>query len=82
MSPRLRAIIQACILLGLPVGLVFIFPRANAFAQMAAREPRYFWWLRLLVALAIWFKWGDWSQTQALTPRAHWRVACWNCQTR
>ena len=58
MSPRLRAIIQMCILLGLLVGLVLIFPRAEAFVQMAARELRYFWWLILLVALAVWFIWG------------------------
>ena len=58
MSPRLRAIIQVCILLGVLVGLVLIFPRAYAFVEMAARELRYFWWLILLVALAIWFIWG------------------------
>jgi hypothetical protein len=58
MTPRLRALIQFCILLALLVGLVLIFPRAEAFVQMAARELRYFWWLILLVALAIWFIWG------------------------
>jgi len=58
MNPRLRALIQVSILLGLLVALVLIFPRAYAFVEMAARELRYFWWLILLVALAIWFIWG------------------------
>ena len=58
MSPRQRAIVQVCILLVVSGGLVLLFPRAYAFAEMAARELRYFWWLLLLVALAIWFIWG------------------------
>ena len=58
MNPRLRALIQVSILLGLLVALVLVFPRAFAFVEMAARELRYFWWLILLVALAIWFIWG------------------------
>jgi predicted membrane protein len=58
MNPRLRALIQVSILLGLLVALVLIFPRAYAFVELAARELRYFWWLILLVALAIWFIWG------------------------
>jgi len=58
MNPRLRALIQVCILLGLLVALVLVFPRAYAFVELAARELRYFWWLILLVALAIWFIWG------------------------
>jgi len=58
MNPRLRAVIQVCILLAVIVALVLLFPRAYAFVEMAARELRYFWWLILLVALAIWFIWG------------------------
>jgi uncharacterized membrane-anchored protein len=58
MNPRTRAIIQVCILLAVLTGLVFLFPRAYAFVEMAARELRYLWWLVLLVALAIWFIWG------------------------
>ncbi len=58
MSPRLRALIQVCILLVVLVALALVFPRAEAFVQMAARELRYFWWLILIVALAIWFIWG------------------------
>jgi predicted membrane protein len=58
MNPRLRALLQLSILLGLLVALVLIFPRAYGFVEMAARELRYFWWLILLVALSIWFIWG------------------------
>lgn len=58
MNPRLRAIIQVGLLLGLLVALVLVFPRAYAFVEMAARELRYFWWLILVIALAIWFIWG------------------------
>ncbi|PWU17957.1 MAG: hypothetical protein C5B50_10170 [Verrucomicrobia bacterium] len=58
MNPRGRAIIQICILLAVLAGLVLLFPPAFRFVEMAARELRYFWWLVLLVALAIWFIWG------------------------
>ncbi len=58
MNPRLRAAIQLGILLAVLAMLVLIFPRAYSFVEMAARELRYFWWLILLVALALWFIWG------------------------
>jgi hypothetical protein len=58
MNPRLRAVLQLGILVAVLVTLVLVFPRAYAFVEMAARELRYFWWLILLVALAIWFIWG------------------------
>jgi predicted membrane protein len=58
MNPRTRAIAQVCILLAVIAGLVMLFPPAYRFAEMAARELRYLWWLILLVALAIWFIWG------------------------
>lgn len=58
MNPRLRAAIQLGILVAVIIALVLIFPRAYAFAEMAARELRYFWWLILLVALGIWLIWG------------------------
>jgi hypothetical protein len=54
MNPRWRAVIQVCVLLGVVVALVLVFPRAFGFAEMAARELRYFWWLVLVVALALW----------------------------
>jgi hypothetical protein len=40
------------------LGLVLIFPAAFRFVEMAARELRYFWWVILLVALALWLIWG------------------------
>ena len=58
MNLRTRAMIQICVLLAVLTGLVMLFPRAYGFVEMAARELRYFWWLVLLVALAIWFVWG------------------------
>jgi uncharacterized membrane-anchored protein len=58
MTPRKRAIAQTCVLLAVFGGLVLLFPPAYAFAEMAARELRYFWWLLLLVVLAIWLIWG------------------------
>ena len=58
MSPRTRAILQIVVLLLVVGFLVIIFPPAFQFVEMAARELRYFWWLILLVALAIWLIWG------------------------
>ena len=58
MNPRTRAAIQVGILLAVVFALVLLFPRAYAFAEMAARELRYFWWLILLLALGVWLIWG------------------------
>ena len=58
MSPRARAMLQVAVLLAVVIGLVLLFPRTYAFVEQAARELRYFWWLVLLVALAIWLIWG------------------------
>jgi len=58
MSPRTRAGLQIGVLLAVVIVLVLLFKPAYAFVEMAARELRYFWWLILLVALAIWLIWG------------------------
>ncbi len=58
LHPRAKAGCQVLVLLAVVVVLVLLFPRAYAFVEMAARELRYFWWLILLVALAIWLIWG------------------------
>jgi hypothetical protein len=58
MNSRARAILQIAILIIVIGGLVLLFPRAYEFVEMAARELRYFWWLILLVALALWLIWG------------------------
>jgi predicted membrane protein len=58
MNPRQRAAVAIATLVAALVLLVLLFPRAAAFAELAARELRYFWWLILIVALAIWLIWG------------------------
>ncbi len=58
MTPRNRTLIQLAVLVAVIGGLILFFPRALAFTEMAARELRYFWWLILLIALAIWLIWG------------------------
>ena len=58
MTPRTRAFIQFGILIFVGLLLFLFFPRAAAFAEMAAREIRHLWWLILLLALAVWFIWG------------------------
>jgi hypothetical protein len=35
-------------------GACLLFPRVLAFAELAARELRYFWWLVLILALGVW----------------------------
>ena len=58
MHPRLRALLKLAVLIAVIVGLFLLFPSAFGFAELAARELRYLWWLILLVALAIWLIWG------------------------
>ena len=58
MSPRLRATLQLLVLVGVVALLFLVFPKTLAFAEMAARELRYLWWLVLLVALAGWLIWS------------------------
>jgi hypothetical protein len=58
MNPRLRNGLFVFLIIGVVLVLCLVFPRALAFVEMAAREFRYFWWLILLVALAIWLIWG------------------------
>jgi uncharacterized membrane-anchored protein len=58
MNPRLRALLQITVLIVVIGGLVMFFPDAYAFAEKAARELRYFWWLILILILAFWLIWG------------------------
>ncbi len=58
MNPRMRGLIRLGILLAVFAVLCLIFPGALRFAQMAARELRYLWWVILLLALGIWLVWG------------------------
>lgn len=64
MSPRLRAFLWLLALTSVLVLLVLAFPRAAAFAELAARELRYFWWLILIVALSVWLIWGVGRRTK------------------
>jgi hypothetical protein len=57
-SPRWRALFAMLALVAVLGVLVLAFPRAYMFAELAARDLRYFWWLLLIVALAIWLIWG------------------------
>ncbi|MGD0814698.1 MAG: hypothetical protein ABSA83_13915 [Verrucomicrobiota bacterium] len=58
MNPRLRATLQITVLVLVIGALVYCFPRAYAFVEMSARELRYFWWLILIVVLALWLIFG------------------------
>jgi hypothetical protein len=58
MNPRWRAAFQVLFLVILLALLFLFFPHASEFVEMAARELRYFWWIILLVALAVWLIWG------------------------
>ena len=58
MTSRSRAAIQALCLVALGLLLIWIFPRATRFAEMAARELRYLWWLTLMIGVGAWLIWG------------------------
>jgi len=58
MNPRLRVLLQWGLVAVVVLGLFLLFPSALGFVEMAARELRYFWWLILLVALAVWLIWA------------------------
>ena len=58
MNPRVALALKLLGLLFVILALVFLFPEVLAFVEMGARELRYFWWMILLVALAIWLIWG------------------------
>jgi hypothetical protein len=57
-TPHSRALVRVLILLGVFATLLWLFPRALAWVELAARELRYFWWIVLLCLLAIWLIWG------------------------
>lgn len=57
MNPRARALLQLGLLVAVMGVLILLFPPVLAFVELAARELRYFWWLILLVGLAIWLIW-------------------------
>ncbi len=58
MNPQVRAALRWLVLVAVLVLLAVLFKPVLAFVEMAALELRYFWWLILLVALAVWLIWG------------------------
>ncbi len=58
MNPRAIAFFKLVALLVVVTALILLFPPAQGFVEMAARELRYLWWLVLLFALAVWLIWG------------------------
>lgn len=58
MNARVLAWLKIAVIVAVIMTLIFAFPRALAFVEMAARELRYLWWLILLLALAVWLIWG------------------------
>jgi hypothetical protein len=58
MNPRYAFAFKLIAALVLVVILALLFPPVMEFVDLAGRELRYFWWLVLLLALAIWLIWG------------------------
>lgn len=50
--------VATLLVIAFAIGLFFIFPKAFAFAELAARELRYLWWLVLLIALSVFLIFG------------------------
>lgn len=58
MNPGLRTLIQLIVVLIVFAILIVAFPAMQELVEAAARELRVFWWMILLVALAVWLIWG------------------------
>jgi len=58
MNPRWLAFFKVLAVLIVIGALVLLFPPAFRFVEMAARDLLYFWWVILLVLLAVWLIWG------------------------
>ena len=63
LHPRAKAGCQIAALLSVLVLLVFLYKPVFEFVELAARELRYFWWLILLIALAICLR--PWSKASS-----------------
>ena len=57
-NPRFAFFIKLLLALALIVGFALLFPPVMRFVELAARELVFFWWLVLLVLLAVWLIWG------------------------
>jgi hypothetical protein len=58
MNPQLVFTFKLLAALLLIAGLALLFPPVMKFVELAALELRYFWWLVLLLLLAVWLIWG------------------------
>jgi len=56
-NPR-AFVLRSLTVMAVFAALFLLFPRALAFAEAAARELRYLWWLILLAVLSAWLLWG------------------------
>jgi hypothetical protein len=53
-SSRRKQLAALAVAIVFAVGACLLFPRVLVFAELAARELRYFWWLILILALGVW----------------------------
>ena len=58
MNPRFAFVLKLLGALFLIVALALLFPAVMRFVEMGARELVYFWWLVLLLLIAVWLIWG------------------------
>jgi len=58
MNPRYAFAFKILGAILLIVILALLFPSVMEFVEMGAKELVYFWWLVLLLLLALWLIWG------------------------
>ena len=58
MNPRYTFVIKLLGALLVIVLLALLFPAVMRFVEMGARELVYFWWLILMLLIALWLIWG------------------------
>ena len=58
MNPRYAFVFKLLGAILLIVILALLFPPVMRFVEMGASELVYFWWLVLLLILAVWLIWG------------------------
>ena len=55
MTPHGRRNAAYLVAIVMVVALCIVFPRVLAFAELAAREIRYLWWLILIAVVGVYF---------------------------
>ena len=58
MNPRFAFFFKLLGAILLIIVLALLFKPVMEFVELAARELVYFWWLVLLLILAVWLIWG------------------------